>query len=152
MFHRNSGFVESMRPCTVELHQLLEEQNLPVKALLLVKVWQKKIAQLASKTQGWYFTVQSQQKKKPCKTVFDSCKPNMTDPKKLRCIVTLDLPTAFWHCILEESHAQCKTLGNMHGLNFWCSGQKIYLLEMENRAPCEKDCVSSLPHEIIMSW
>lgn len=41
-----------MRPCTVELHQLLDKQNSPAEALLLVKVWQKKIAQLVSKTQG----------------------------------------------------------------------------------------------------
>lgn len=42
LIHGNSGFVQSMRPCTVE-------QNLPAKVLLLVKVWQKKIAQFVSK-------------------------------------------------------------------------------------------------------
>lgn len=151
MFHRNSGLVESMRPCTMELHQLLKEQNLPARALLLVKVWQKEIAQLISKTQGRYFRAQSQQKKPQThKTLFDNCKPNTTDAKKSD--VTVDLPIAFWHCLLEESRAQCKTLGNMSGLNFWCSGLKIYLLEMENRAPCERDCVSSLPHKIVLSW
>lgn len=145
MFYRNSGFVKSMRPCTVE-------QNLPAKKLWLVKVWQKKIAQCVSKTHGWYFRIQSQQKIHHIKLCLKTANQTWLMQKKLRYNVTLDLPTAFWHWLLETSHAQCKTLGSMSGLNFWCWGQKIYLLEMENRTPCKRDCMSSLAHEIILPW
>lgn len=41
-----------MRLGRVGIHQLLKEQTLPAKALLLVKAWQKKVAQLVSKPQG----------------------------------------------------------------------------------------------------
>lgn len=33
----------------------------------------------------------------------------------------MDIPTGFLYCLLEESQAQCKTMGNFSGLKFQCS-------------------------------